>query len=166
MDKKNFNIFALNLIYTNMAILKSETTQTTTNPDTGQVITETTSKTFKVRTTSEEFYFTFLTLIKNIVGLKSIVDVKVLYALCNLAEFNTGIVSLSTNKRNEILSFLDITYHTLSNSLTRLKKNGFIVVNKGDITINPQYFWKGDLKTRENLLRENNLSFNVEFVNE
>ena len=145
--------------------LKNETTSEFVNTETGEVLLQTTSKTFNIKVTSEEFYFTFLTLLKDVVGLKSIIDVKVLFALCNNAEFNTGIVSMSTNKRKEIMEFVGITYHTLANSLSRLKKQKFISDKNRDYTINPIYFWKGDLKTREQLLKEGKLSINIEFEN-
>ena len=146
--------------------LKNEITTQRIHPETGGLFTETISKTFSIKTTSEEFYFTFLTLLKDVVGLKSIIDVKVLFALCNNAEYNTGTVSMSTNKRKEIMEFVGITYHTLANSLSRLKKQGFISDKNRDYTINPIYFWKGDLKTREQLLNEGKLSINIEFSNE
>ncbi len=115
----------------------------------------------------EEFFFTFLNPLKDIIGLKSIVDLKVLYVLCNMAEFNTGKVSMSTNRRDEICEILGITYNTLANSISRLKKNNFITDKKRDYTINPCYFWKGDLKTREQLLKEGGkLTLNIEFENE
>lgn len=166
VNKEKFNIFALNLIKANMK-LKNEITTEVIDNQTGEIIKQTTSKTFSVKTTSEEFYFTFLSLIKDIIGLKSIVDIKVLYMLCNHAEFNTGIVGLTPNKRSEFMSELNITYHTLANSLTRLKQLGFISPNRGDVTINPLYFWKGDLKTREQLLKSGGkLSLNIEFEHE
>jgi len=162
---KDFNIFVLNLINTNMR-LKNETTSTVVDSSTGQIITQTTSKTFSVKTNSEEFYMVFLTLLKDVMGLKSAVDIKVLYALCNEAEFDTGIVSMSTNKRKEIMSFIGITYNTLANSLCKLKKLGFITDNARDYTINPKYFWKGTLATRNSILKENKLNINIEFEEE
>lgn len=162
---ENFNIFALNLINVSMK-LKNETTITTVHPETAEIVTETVSKTFTVKTNSEEFYMVFLTLLKDVMGLKSAVDIKVLYALCNQAEFNTGKVSMSTGKRKEIMEFIGITYNTLANSLCKLKKLGFITDKDRDYTINPKYFWKGDLATRERSLKEGRLSINIEFNNE
>ena len=119
------------------------------------------------RDLKEEFCFTFLNPLRDIIGLKSIVDLKVLYVLCNMAEFNTGKVSMSTNRRDEICEILGITYNTLANSISRLKKNNFITDKKRDYTINPAYFWKGDLKTRDQLLKEGGkLTLNIEFENE
>ena len=162
----NFNMFVLKLINTDMK-LKNETTTEIVDKETGEVISSTISKTFSVKAKSDEFYFTFLTLLKDIIGLKSIVDLKVLYVLCNMAEFNTGKVSMSTNKRGEICEMLGITYNTLANSISRLKKNNFITDKKRDYTINPDYFWKGDLKTRDQLLKEGGkLTLNIEFENE
>ena len=162
----NFNMFVLKLINTDMK-LKNETTTEIVDKETGEIISSTISKTFSVKTKSDEFYFTFLTLLKDIIGLKSIVDLKVLYVLCNMAEFNTGKVSMSTNRRDEICDILGITYNTLANSISRLKKSNFITDKKRDYTINPTYFWKGDLKTREQVLKNGGkLTLNIEFESE
>ena len=32
--------------------------------------------------------------------------------------------------------------------------------------MNPEYFWKGDLRTREQLLKDGKLNINIEFENE
>jgi predicted transcriptional regulator len=60
--------------------------------------------------------------------------------MCKNAEFNTGKVSLTTQKRKDLATELDISPQTLSNSLTSLKKSKLIDGNNGEFQINPLIF--------------------------
>jgi hypothetical protein len=164
-NNKNLTIFVVNLISKNMR-LKNETTKEIVNTETGEVFLQTTSKTFNIKVTSDSFYITFLTVIKELAGLKSIVDVKVLSCLCSIAEYNTGIVFLTAERKQYICDTMNLKYQSVANSLTNLKKSGFITGKGGTYTINPEYFWKGDLKTREQLLKEGKININIEFEDE
>lgn len=77
----------------------------------------------------------------------------ILIWMCKNAQFNTGKVSLTTQKRKDLAKELNITPQTLSNSLTALKKSNLINGNNGEFQINPQIFWKGSQESREALLQ-------------
>lgn len=77
--------------------------------------------------------------------------------MCQNAQFNTGNVSLTTQKRKELCTNLNITPQTLSNSLTSLKKCNLIKGENGEFQINPQVFWKGSQASREALLKDKNI---------
>ena len=87
--------------------------------------------------------------------LTSITTLKVLYKLLEMAEFNTGDVSLSTGKRAEIMSALNISRSALTQALTQLVKSGAILqkyavdpetgeitdqVVRGEYQIDPEMF--------------------------
>lgn len=109
------------------------------------------------------FYHVFINFIKRLHEFNSVVDIKVLNYLCSIAEFNTGTVYLTTERKKYICKEINLKYQSVANSLTALKKKGFINGGGGTYIINPAYFWKGDLKTRETLLKENRLSVNIDF---
>lgn len=49
---------------------------------------------------------------------------------------------------------MDISQQTLSNCLAALKKSKLISGEKGEFRINPKIFWKGDAKSRKDLLKD------------
>lgn len=81
--------------------------------------------------------------------------------MCELAEYNTGMVKLTTAVRQEICKSLSISPNTLTNNLSLLKSKNLIKGDKGDFIINAQIFWKGDAESREKLL--NTPAFRVIF---
>jgi len=129
---------------------------------TGEVIT--TSKTFTVAAkNTEEFFFTFLSGLNAICHLSRPSDIKILALLCSKAEYNTGIVRLTTSDRKEIISKLNSTTQSFSNSMTRLRKEGLIVGDHGNYEINPHYFWKGTTDERNKLLRDKKMDILLKF---
>lgn len=60
--------------------------------------------------------------------------------MCQNAEFDTGKVSLTTQKRKDLCEKLQITPQTLSNALTSLKKSNLVHGKNGEFQINPQIF--------------------------
>jgi len=147
--------------------LKNESTKQVqeVDPSTGEIFrqTVTTTKVYSAKIHTEEFYITFINALSKIVGLTRMLDVKVLAVLCTRAEFNTGTVQLTPFIRESVCTELDISYNSLANALTSLKKKNFIQIYKGNCIINPLFFWKGDLKTRDELLRNSELSFTINF---
>lgn len=137
------------------------------DPTTGEVYSQvvTTTKVYSTKVHVEEFYITFINALSRIVGLTRMLDVKVLALLCSKAEFNTGTVQLTPFVREALCEELLISYNSLANSLSSLKKKDFIKLSKGNCVINPLFFWKGDLKVREELLRNSELSFTINFSN-
>ena len=149
--------------------LKNETVTQIQDIDTftGEIVNKvvTSSKTYSTKVQAEEFYITFINALSKIIGLNRMTDVRVLAMLCSKAEFNTGVVQLNSFVKQSIYSELSISYNSLANSLTSLKQKGFITIDKGRCAINPLLFWKGDLKTREDLLRSSGISLTINFSN-
>jgi DNA-binding MarR family transcriptional regulator len=129
---------------------------------TGELLTI--SKTFSVKAAkSEEFFFTFLSALNAMSDLSSASDIKILAIFCSIAEYNTGKVVLSKDKRSEIAKKLKVTLQAITNSISRLKKAGLICGNRGVYEINPQYFWKGTTNEREKLLKSEGLNIVIKF---
>jgi len=138
-----------------------------TDPDTGEITEEiqSTSKTFNTKVKAEEFFIVFLESIGHLIGIKSGVDRAVLDALCAVAEFDTGVVHLTSKMREKICELTELKYQTVANSLSFLRKNKFIIMDKGECKINPEYFWKGSLEERSKILREGCLELRINFGN-
>jgi hypothetical protein len=148
-----------------MTKLKYETIVETLDTETGELIPVTTTKTFSIKTNSEEFYMTFVKSASALFNLTSAIDIKVIIKLCMIAEFDTGEVQLSTAKRSQICYTLKIVNQQLSNSIASLKKKGLLSGEKGLFVINPIIFWKGTMKKRDELLNGNKLKYVIEFEN-
>ena len=86
--------------------------------------------------------------------------------MCMRAEYNSGVVDLSTSKRQKMCSDLSITSNQVTNNLKKLKELGLITGEKGEFTINPEIFWKGDTKTRQQVLEGKSLKVSFELVEE
>lgn len=83
-----------------------------------------------------------------------------------MAEFNTGVVRLTTQDRDEVCVQLNISKPNLSKNIKRLKDQGLLVGDRGVYTIDPKLFWKGDRKMRADLLQTEGLRVIVEFRKE
>ena len=122
--------------------------------ETGEEITNTISKVFTEDVEStDHFFMTYIDFIAPWFNLKPEIAKTILMWLCKNAEFNTGKVSLTTQKRKDLANELGITPQTLSNSLTALKKSKLIDGNNGEFQINPKIFWKGSQESRNALLK-------------
>lgn len=141
----------------------TETVDTTT----GEVIT--TSKSYTIKSTTPEFYMTFINAVAPIYQITRITDRHVLNKLCELSEYNTGRVKLTPAIRKELLTALGqkgkaMSTSQLSNSLSRLIKANLISGSSGDYLVNPSIFWKGTNAMRERLLeKEGSLPITIEF---
>jgi DNA repair photolyase len=94
--------------------------------------------------------------------IKSHITRHVLDKLCQLAEFNSGKVSLSTGNRKEICDQLEINSQQFSKALKQLKELNLIDGESGMFTINPYIFWKGDQSIRRQELL-NNKAFQITY---
>ena len=85
--------------------------------------------------------------------------------MCERAQYNTGIVDLSTSKRQQMCQDLSITSNQITNNLKKLKDLHLIEGDKGTFTINAEIFWKGDLSARrEEILKDKNLQVSFELT--
>lgn len=123
-----------------------------TDLTTGEVGRVETVKRQKIQIETDNFYMVFIDYVAPLFKLTNGTAKSVLTYLCNIAEFNTGAVSLSIIDRQKIVSELNISKTTLSRSLSELVEKRLLKGEKGSYIINPQIFWKGDLKTRKALL--------------
>ena len=140
-----------------MAKYQTTTQREIINCETGEVKMIDSSKVFTTKVSSDSFYMTFIDYLSPIFKLKSDVTKSILVWLCKHAEFNSGVVSLSSSDRKTICTELNTTNSTISSSLKKLVVLKLISGEGGKYTINPQVFWKGDLKAREKLLNSENV---------
>jgi hypothetical protein len=118
-------------------------------------------KRFNMKINKENFFMTYIDAVSSLWNLRSINDRNVLDLLCSFANYNNGIVSLSTKKRKDIIDKLKISQQTLTNSLANLKNLNIITGNNGEFIINPNLFWKGNDEERLKLLNKGNWSLVV-----
>lgn len=130
----------------------------------GQEVTY--EKTYIVKTKADNFYMSFIDNMAGFFELTSATSIKILTILCNMAEFNTGVVRITSEDRKEIIDILGIKNTHLSNYLKMLKDKELIYGSGGKYVINPLIFWKGELKERTELLKNNKLKINIRFENE
>jgi hypothetical protein len=147
-----------------MARLKNETFTETLNPETREVVINSTTKTFSTRVKNQEqFYMTYIGLSSIYLKIKSLTDIQLLAVLCERAEYNTGVVQLPTKVREDVIRQLNITNPALSRSLKKLKELKLITGSKGEFTINPKIFWKGSSDVRTQLIKEGKLTLSFDF---
>jgi hypothetical protein len=123
-----------------------------------------TQKTFTEKISPDNFYMTFIGYMSPLFNLHSDVARSILDWMCMRAEYNSGVVDLSTSKRQKMCSDLSITSNQVTNNLKKLKELGLITGEKGEFTINPEIFWKGDTKTRQQVLEGKSLKVSFELV--
>jgi hypothetical protein len=132
------------------------------NQSTGETVYNSKTYATKVKDT-ETFYMVFLEFIGPLFGVKSLIHRKILDSLCNIAEFNTGKVLLTSATRKAICDKLEIGGQTFNNALVKLKKLGLLHGERGQFELNPKIFWKGTTDQRRKLLREQGLELNIKF---
>jgi hypothetical protein len=132
------------------------------DPQTGEIVKYESSKTYKEKISSENFYMVFLDYMTPLLKIKSHITRHVLDKLCQLAEFNSGKVSLSAGNRKEICDQLEINSQQFSKALKQLKELNLIDGESGMFTINPYIFWKGDQSIRRQELL-NNKAFQITY---
>ena len=131
---------------------------------TGEVVKVDTQKTFTEKVSPESFYMTFIGYMSPLFNLHSDVARSILDWMCMRAEYNSGVVDLSASKRQKMCQDLSITSNQVTNNLRKLKELGLITGEKGEFTINPEIFWKGDTKTRQQVLECKSLKVSFEIV--
>lgn len=99
----------------------------------------------------------FLTYSKQIMALYDMpvfnATTKVFWKLLEFAEWNTGEVIMNINRRNEIMKVCGISKTSYYRALDELITANLITKNKDVYTIDERMFWKGDRKTRDNLIK-------------
>lgn len=137
---------------------------TTVNSDTGEVINTEVSKKFVSKIETDNFFMCFIENMAGFYNIKHLSDVKLLTAMCELAEFNTGIVHMTKKTRQIIHDKTGISLTNMNKNLKRLKELGLIAEDEGDYTINPAVFWKGSTTTRTEILKSGEMYFEIKLV--
>lgn len=131
---------------------------------TGESVKVDSQKTFTEKINPERFYMTFLDYIAPLYKLRSEVARRILDWMCEHAGFNTGIVVLSASERKQMCEDLDINNNQITNNLRKLKELELISGSNGTFTLNPAIFWKGDAKTRSQVLEGKSLKISYEII--
>lgn len=134
--------------------------------ETGEILSQEVEKHFVAQIKTDNFFMCFFENFGAFYGLKHLSDAKLLACLCELAEFNTGIVQLSTKVRKTISEKTGIGLTNLSRNIKRLKDSDLISEEDGEVVINPAVFWKGSIKERVEIIRNGGLMFNIRIVEE
>lgn len=130
---------------------------------------ETLEKNFLYKSDEDSFYMVFVDFVKWMYNITSVNSLKLLPKLMELAEFNTGVITLSSGIRKAIEDELGLSSATFTRALKDLIDNnalskvylkevnedtGEIIKTtelKGQYMINPEMFWKGELRKRKTL---------------
>lgn len=134
----------------------------------GQMQVQTTQKEFKFKSEEDKFYMVFIDFVKWMYNITSVNSLKLLPKLMEIAEFDTGVVTISTGIRAQFMKELGLSQATFTRAINDLLENeamqkmyleetnedtGEVTKTelKGQYVINPEMFWKGDLKKRKEL---------------
>lgn len=96
----------------------------------------------------DEFYMTYYKYMAPLFSIKSLGDVKVLWQMTQYAEFGTGVVILSPERRRHISAVTGVSGNNLPKHLASLKALGLITGERNDYRISPAIFWRGGNKER------------------
>lgn len=70
-----------------------------------------------------------------------------------MAKYNTGEVFITPQQKKKIIEELKISVSIYNKSLCILKDAKIISGGRGYYVIDPKIHWKGDFKTRENIIK-------------
>lgn len=139
---------------------------TATQIDADGVVRKFTESMEVVKTDTEPFFLTYSKQILSLYNLSVFnVTTKVFWKLLEFAEWNTGEVIMNINRRNEIMQVCGISKTSYYRALDELIKTGLITKNKDVYTIDERMFWKGDRKSRKELMNARfSMTINPVFV--
>ncbi len=132
-----------------MSVLKTKITKL--DKSTGEIVEVEKHFAIKVKN-NEHFFSSFINSVGRLYNLKNVSDYKVIIELCCHAEYNTGVIHMSSHLRKQIIDKLGLSTQNFSNSISRLKELKLISGENGSFLINPEIFWIGDRETRLKLL--------------
>ena len=137
--------------------------------ETGQVLENTTEKTFVRKMDKDQFYFTYCTFLGSCYNLKPAGPMNLLAWLMANMHFNTNVVHMTAKTRLKCQQELDIKSNSFYKYLKILKEQTFLnekgvkehilVEDKGDITVNPDLAWKGDPRQRSDMDKQLKVTF-------
>ena len=121
-----------------------------------------------VKNEVEPFFLTYSREILALYG-KSIFNAttKVLWKLLEIAEYNTGKVYVTTERRNNIMSVCGISRASYDRAVRELVEADIMAKEGNTYTIRENMFWKGDRDERKKLLNARlKVSFSPVFDNQ
>lgn len=113
--------------------------------------------------TPDEFCIIYFSFAKRLLKMKSVVDMRVLFKLCMIAEFDTTRILMPAPIREEVAKELNLSLSHIANVLSRLQTQGFIYGGRGVYELNPFYFWRGKHATRAKLMKESKQELRIKF---
>lgn len=124
----------------------------TVDHKTGEVIIHESS--FIKRVNSEEFIRVYLEDISGFLKISSGIEFKVLIVLWKESKWNNTSMVLDKIEKQKLADLIGIKLQSVSDTLTRLVKKD-ILLKRGRMRylLNPVYFFKGDEKSREEVLK-------------
>jgi hypothetical protein len=137
---------------------------TTVDERTGEIIETEVRKKFVSKVQTDNFFMCFFENFAGYYNIKHLADMKLIAAMCELAEFNTGVVHMTKKTRQIIHEKTGISLSNISRNLNRLKDLDLIAEDEGDYTINPAIFWKGSTTTRTEILKSGEMYFEIKLV--
>lgn len=136
----------------------------TVNPD-GELVSLDVSKTYVIKLDeSDKFFMVYYNMLKSFYQIKYLKDVMLLIKLVELADYNTGIVTIATKTRQSISNELNVNKSNLSVMFKRLVDLELIRGEKGVYTINEGVFWKGEASLRKAIMKERGIEFILKFT--
>lgn len=123
-----------------------------TDPTTGEIRSYT-DRQEVIKSEVEPFFLTYSREILALYG-KSIFNAttKVLWKLLEIAEYNTGKVYVTTERRNAIMSACDISRASYDRAVRELVEADIMSKEGNTYTIRENMFWKGDREERRKLM--------------
>ncbi len=135
------------------------------NPETKVWEEVETKKVYKIKIKpDDEFYMVYIKYMSPYYDLKYADDIKMLGKLCEWAEFDKGVVYLTSGRRKELIEKLSIHNSNISKSIKRLKELKLIDGSDGEFEINPVIFWKGSKASRMEMMRKELIQVKFSFV--
>lgn len=122
------------------------------------------TKKFSIKVKVESFYITYIDNLSGYLNLTSNADKSVLTYLCTKAEYDTGRAAISAEERVLACKAIGISSQQFTNSISKLKELKLITGKSGFYMINPAIFWKGNSKTRSQLLKNNDVAVQFNFI--
>lgn len=126
-------------------------------------VTTVTRKDYSMEVSIDEYYYNFIKFISPIYELTCITDAKILAYMCENCEFNTAKVRITAADRKKLLGITGVKTQAISNAIARLKGLGLVSGEGGVYMLNPEIWWKGNMKTRRELLESDGFTVSVLF---
>jgi hypothetical protein len=135
------------------------------DPQTGEIFESSTDtvKNFTVDVDSDAFFQIYIEHMAPLYKLTSPLQKNLLIKLCELAQFNTGVVLLPLGTRKDLCVEFNTTLGTLRHALKHLCDLGLIAIKDSIGILNPLIFWKGTKMQRDEVLRTGGYALTVIF---